>query len=766
MIEIPEEIKELFRSDNRLEKTQKKFKLSFYNESFDTLYPYETLFPDENLFPSERENPWLLIENDRIDSESLIISEALSETEDLDYGSCETTMFEVVVADVIEDVTGKEFTATVEIGGYEIFLGIYKVSSFVRQADRRKRKITAYDRMTLFDVNVSDWYNSLTFPLTLKSFRYSLCDYIGVEQENRILPLDSMQITKTIEPSELSGLDALRMICQINVRFGHINKMGKLEYKGLQQTGLFPAEDLFPDEDLFPTESGGDGVGLEIIEKYKQGMTYEDYLVEGITGLSIRQEENDIGANVGYGDNSYAIEGNFLVYGKSALELLNIAHAIFPEIQGRTYRPAKIECNAMPWVEVGDLLLIPTKDDVVETFVMKRTINGCQAMTDSIESTGNNKREEKFGVNKRVIQLEGKATIIEKNVEGVSVRVTNLKEQTESQFEITYDKIKTEVTRLDREDGKLSSRITQNADSITSEVTRATKAEGTLSSRITQNADQISLRVAKGSVSSEISLESGRVTLSGNRLVVNSTNFKLDENGNATFTGDIQGASGTYYGDLVVNNVNQSRFPVRITNPSGGSYIGIGATGFLVAGSGYYIRLEYDQNEGMPRLSGGKYNYFNPETFEIQYGENLARFDADGGIKGWLVYENTTHSEANIHVSSNGYFRRVSSSSRRYKTNESEELFDLNPRKLYKLPVKTYKYKNGYLKDGDSGIGKTFIGFIAEDVDQIYPLAADYENGIPETWNVKIIVPAMLKLIQEQNERIIKLEEKNEDNYI
>lgn len=735
MINIPEEIKELFRSDNLMKKTKKNFRISFYDDSFDTLYPYETLFPDENIFPSEHGVPWLVIENDRIDSESLSISEALSETEDLDYGSCETTMFEVIVADVTEDIIGKEFTATVEIGGYEIFMGIYKVSSFVRQADRRKRKITAYDRMALFDVNVSDWYNSLDFPLSLKSFRDSLCDYIGVEQENRILPLDSMQITKTIEPSELSGLDALRMICQINARFGHINKMGKLEYKGLQQTGLYPSENLFPAEELFPEETGGDGIGTEIIEKYKQGMAYEDYLVEGITGLSIRQEENDIGANVGYGDNSYAIEGNFLVYGKSAVELLDIAHAIFPEIQGRTYRPAKVECNAMPWVEVGDLLVIPTKDDIVEFFVMKRVINGCQSMMDRIEATGNNKRQEKFGVNKRVIQLEGKSAILEKNVEEVSVRVIDLKEETESQFKITSDRITSEVKRMDE----------TNAEQY---------------SKINQNAEEISLRVVKGQVSSEISLEKDKVTLSGNRLVVNSTNFKLDENGNATFTGDIQGASGVYYGDLVVNGSESSRYPIRIKNLNG-SYVGVGGKGFLVAQNGYFMRIEV---EDMPRLSGGTYSYFDENDFSISINDTNSRFDADGTIKSDWTYQHTTSQAGNIYVGSNGYFYRSSSSSRRYKTEESEDLGDIRPEGLYKTPVKTFLYRPGYLAEGDPGEGKRHIGFMVEDLLDTFPEAVQWENGQPETWNERVMIPAMLKLIQDLNERIVKLEESNKRN--
>ena len=52
MLIIPEEIKALFRSDNNKPETHKKFKLTFYDTSIDTLYPYETLFPEESLFPA------------------------------------------------------------------------------------------------------------------------------------------------------------------------------------------------------------------------------------------------------------------------------------------------------------------------------------------------------------------------------------------------------------------------------------------------------------------------------------------------------------------------------------------------------------------------------------------------------------------------------------------------------------------------------------------------------------------------------------------
>lgn len=738
MLNIPEEIKELFKSDNIFKQTQKKFKLTFYDDTIDSLYPYETLFPDEGLFPSEHGEPWLVIENNRIESESLTITESLSESEDMEFGSCESSVMEIVVADVIEDVTGREFTLTVEIGGYEMALGIYTVDSLVRQADRRKRKITAYDRMIKFDADVSNWYNDLKFPITLKSFRNSLCDYIGVPQNEQSLPLDSMPISKTIEPEEISGKDVLKAICQINGCFGHVDKTGVLTYKFLQRTGLYPAEDLYPEEDLYPSEFGGDGNPVEVISRFKQGATYEDYLVEGITGLSIRQEENDIGANVGDGYNSYAIEGNFLVYGKSAADLLSIAETLLPVIEDRVYRPANIECNARPWVEVGDAIRVLTKDDIIETFVIKRTIKGCQAMFDTIESTGSPKREEVFGINKQILQLEGKSTVIIKNVEGISVRVTDLKAQEEAHFEITSNK-------------------------ITAEVNRATEAEGSLSSRITQTADQIQLKVSKGDVTSELNSElkitGNSIELKTGHFTIDSKNLTLDNNGNAIFSGNLSAAGGTFNGDVTVTGFSESKYPLKMKN-NANAYFGVGGTGFLLAKYGRYIMLDYSLDASMPRLYGGSYTSINEETFALSGVDNDLYLDSDGMFKSIWTRRHKTEDVSNVHISTEGYFYRVSSSSRRYKKDESTDLRGINPHGLYKTPIKTYKYKDGYLEKNDPGEGKYILGMIVEDLLETFPEAVSYEGGQPETWKERIMIPAMLKLIQEQNERLIRLEER------
>lgn len=533
MLNFPEELKELFKKDNTSAETRKSLRLIFFDDKSDSLYPAENLYPEESLFPAEHGVPWIAIENDRIESESLNITETLSSSDDIEFGSCEASKLEITVFDVVENLTGKEFMLVLKIGEYELEMGYYTVESYVRQSNRRKRKITAYDRMRKFNTDVSTWYNDLTFPMTLKTFRNSLCEYIGVTQSSASLILDDMEISKTVEPSKLSGLDVMKAICQINGCFGHFDKTGSFKYIQLQQTGLYPSEELFPAESLYPSEFGSDGMDVETISKYSQPMTYEDYLVNGISGLQIRQQEGDVGASVGNGDNAYIIEGNFLVYGKDANTLLNIAQSILPHISGRTYRPASLKTNFLPWIEVGDALRVITRDDIVETFCMKRETKGIQAMSDTFTSTGSETREESFGIESQIIQLEGKTAVIIKSVDEVSATVTDLKNYTEAQFKIT-------------------------ADSITAEVTRAKGAEGELSSKITQQAGQIALKVSQGDVTnqlnSELKITGNSIALTTGHFTIDSKNMKLDSSGNATFSGTVSGAAisgGTISGSRI-----------------------------------------------------------------------------------------------------------------------------------------------------------------------------------------------------------------------
>lgn len=546
MLNIPEEVKKRFKEDNLSNSTSRQIKLRFYDDDVKLIFPENNLFPSDELFPVDQE-PCYVIGNEQIVYESLKIIESICDNYILKFGFCEGAQFEIVVADVNQDLTGKEFIATVEIGDYEMVLGIYRVKSFVRlEADRRKKRIIAYNRMTRFFVDVTQWYNGLAFPMTLKQFRDSICSYIGVEQLDTVLPLDDLQITKTIDPSIMNGGAVIQAICEINGCFGNIDKTGRFKYVFLPNSSLFPSESLFPENDLFPSgmEDG------ELLSYYYQSKTtYKDFVVKPIDKIQIRQESGDIGVIYGDGNNCYTIKGNFLLYGKSSDELLQIAASIFENIRGRVYRPCTIVGPALPWIEPGDGLICYTSDDVIETFCLKRTLRGIQEMSDTFEAEGSIEQVEDFGTHTQIVQLVGKTAIIKRSVEEVSVKVSDLKDYTEAQFKITAEEIAAEVKRAQEAEAAL----TIMADKIALSVT---DLKNDTNSRFEQTANQISLKVSKGEVSSQLSMESDKITLSGNRLIVNSTNFKLDGNGNATFSGDIRGSN--IYGSYISGSTFES----------------------------------------------------------------------------------------------------------------------------------------------------------------------------------------------------------------
>lgn len=105
----------------------------------------------------------------------------------------------------------------------------------------------------------------------------------------------------------------------------------------------------------------------------------------------------------------------------------------------------------------------------------------------------------------------------------------------------------------------------------------------------------------------------------------------------------------------------------------------------------------------------------------------------------------------------NNYVYKLSSSSKRYKkhvknmtSGEAERLLD--------IPVVWFKYNEGYLAPGDRFEGKPLPGFYAEDVYDAFPEGAMLnESGQVEDWNYRTMVPAMMKLIQDQQETINSL---------
>lgn len=250
------------------------------------------------------------------------------------------------------------------------------------------------------------------------------------------------------------------------------------------------------------------------------------------------------------------------------------------------------------------------------------------------------------------------------------------------------------------------SRITVAEGSITSEVSRAKNAESGLSSRITQTETSISSKVSKGDIASSINQTAQSVKINAskinfNGLVTANTYFKINTDGS------FAAKKGTI-GNFTVTSG-------KIT--TGYATLSMRSHAFIFNGG-------LEMHTGTSTFSDGSdaFKVFN--LSHVTSGGHMV-FASDGATVAYL-----------------------SSSSKRYKDHIADMTLN-EAKKILDVPVIWFKYKENYLSPTDWLNGKKLPGFYAEDVYSIFPEAAQLnEEGKPEDWNFRILIPLMLKLIQ------------------
>ena len=176
-----------------------------------------------------------------------------------------------------------------------------------------------------------------------------------------------------------------------------------------------------------------------------------------------------------------------------------------------------------------------------------------------------------------------------------------------------------------------------------------------------------------------------------------------------------------------------------------------------------YKYLDVQTNDRSIRLvvsSTPRYGIYEPDN-ERWVICNDYKADSNGIAMIPLAGARTGTAGNPLYVTSTGYLRRNTSSSRRYKKDISIiSDKELNPERLYDVEVKQFIYRDDYLGIEDQRYGKLIPGFIVEELKDIYPIAVTYEDGQPENWDSRYLVPPMLKLIQDQKKEIDNLKER------
>lgn len=253
----------------------------------------------------------------------------------------------------------------------------------------------------------------------------------------------------------------------------------------------------------------------------------------------------------------------------------------------------------------------------------------------------------------------------------------------------------------------------------------------------------------------------GFVTLNGDRIVTSgssSMNFNWSgKDGQPTWLWGGDDGSNMYV-------YNPSNFSVDYANSAGSASSLVGTNSYTIQSlelsfTTPYIDFHYNNSS----------DDYTTRLIEDVLGRLTCygNFKATGELRSKGSYDTTTTAAPNAHIANGNYdhsIYRSTSSSKRYKFDiKDANLSEI--KKLYSLPIRTYKYNLDYLSDFDERYNKDIYGFIAEELDKIMPIAVNHnEDGSAEMWNNNIIVPCLLGLIQDLNQRLVILEKEKTNN--
>lgn len=689
------------------------------------------------------------IDNSMLEIGTFALEESICSESELKFGACEANCVKFTARNTAGNIIGKTISIEETIDGDSenpMPYGVFKVASDVPTADRTKRQITAYDAMyDIINTDVKSWYAGLSFPMTLKQFRNSFFAHLGISQVETSLVNDSMTINKTIvatqtddssavtEESSISGKTVVTAICEINGCFGNINREGKFEYVFLKAitSALYPAEDLFPADNVFPSDANTESMTGHYIT-----FDYEDFQSQAITQLEIKTSNDNAGAIVGTAGNNYSITGNFLVSDKTGAELEQIANNLLPIMKQAVYTPIKsCTCVGNPCLTLGEPIRFNTTREIVETYLLQRTLTGVQSKRDSISAQGTQTHSAKVNSIRDTIEsVERRTGKLERNADHLQSTYEDLEEQTNTKFE-------------------------QTAKSISAEVNRAQKAEGQLDASL-----ELKLgRDENDQVVSMINASADQIMLRGNRLIVESNNFRLDGAGRVTIIDSLNFNSTALGDDLTIIGLDGRGRPMlqnilidlgTVTdsneeNLATESYVDNSLSDYATKSelpSGYFTDVDYTLNDS----STTKYSprHFNKVS---NFGSRESTLD----IEGLLI--------------------SIPSSDKRLKNN-IQSLRDIKSVYMAMCPVE-YTWKPGYITQ-HTGLQ---FGLIAQDLEKILQDAGLSDSGLvlkenaeedekaihgdSKTWKIdKENLHAMhIQMIQMQQKEIELLQQKNED---
>ena len=394
--------------------------------------------------------------------QSATTKQIVNDGQELSIGSVCSAMFECTILNPggeLSIAAGDEITVYRVNGDTRKKVGLFTMEEPVRPSPNRYQ-ITAYDRISWLDKDLTDWLISLEgWPYTVEQLAMMVAHECGTGIGTEYL-LNGSYYVQRFSGSGITGRRIMQWIAEISASFCCANANGGIVFERYRTTNT--------------TVNPTDTFSVQLA----------DYQTATIDRVQIRLSDDDIG--VIYPDVegvTYPITGNYLLTNSDPAALETVAQKIHNVIRGITYTPGTVTMLHNPDIRVGDIITVRDRNSKTATmYVMSKTIKG---QKDILECTGSNSRESSTVVHEESFKaVNAKMMEIRKDVSGLNLKVSEAETRIEDNRAYTDQKI-TEVTIA--ADGLASTvqQVQESVDGVSSQI-----------SSIQQTADNISHKVA------------------------------------------------------------------------------------------------------------------------------------------------------------------------------------------------------------------------------------------------------------------------------
>lgn len=477
------------------------------------------------------------------------ITQCVNDSKELNLGSACANMLEVNLLNpngFLKITAGDEITVYKEDeSGMRHKIGIFTTEKPTR-ATANTLRITAYDRMTKLDRDLSDWLSGLDgWPYSLITFAGMVCEACGLTLINGDIPNGDYMV-QAFSASGITGRKLMQWAGQVAGRFCRSTPDGEIEFAWYTPSGV----ELTPGGQRF---------------YYQNGLSYENYQVAPIEKVQIRLTADDVGViwpNETGEKNTYIISGNYLLTTTDADTLIPVAQALYEQLKDVSYTPCKVKIPECVDIHAGNTVRITDRNGkIITAYVMTKTQSGNM---DTLECTGSHRRDSTEVVNYEDYRaMNSKLLELRKQTDGLSVTVSEHREDLKNVAHSVTD-VQAKADTLNIRVSETESRTREALESVSGTVETLQKE---VSTKMTAEAVELKIQSA---------------VEQGTSKVVTSTGFTFDDKGmTVEKSGSEMKTKITENGMVVYQNADE----VLTANNKGVDAKNLHATTYLIVGS-------------------------------------------------------------------------------------------------------------------------------------------------------------------------------------